>query len=160
DSAYAEHLRRRHRELVHRPRRSSPFDAHIEILCAASPFFGKALDGRFIEAETKYIPLLDEDPCTFAEFLSWAYTGQFTFKVEFGGVGWKKLCELWILGDKFQIPALQNAIIPLLAQKYDIQYFPSSKGSQGNGNIHLRVISYVYSNTACTSPLRRAITDI
>lgn len=55
-----------------------PFDAHIELLCAHSSFFDKALDGRFVEAETKYIPFPDEDPAIFTEFLSWAYTGQFT----------------------------------------------------------------------------------
>jgi hypothetical protein len=55
-----------------------PFDAHIELLCACSPFFDKALDGRFMEVETQHISIPDEDPKIFAEFLSWAYTGQFT----------------------------------------------------------------------------------
>jgi hypothetical protein len=80
-----------------------PFDAHIELLCALSPFFDKALEGRFDDAETKHIPLPGEDPKLFAEFLSWAYTGYFTFEGALKSVGWIDLFGLWIVGGRFEV---------------------------------------------------------
>lgn len=68
------------------------FDAHILLLCSKSQFFANALNGKFLEADTKHIPLPDDDPATFGEFLSWVYTGH--FPMEEGIPGWMDLCKL------------------------------------------------------------------
>jgi hypothetical protein len=80
-----------------------PFDAHVELLCSLSLFIDNALEDRFDEAGTNYIPLPDEDPYRFAEFLAWAYTGHFTWEKELKKIEWVELCEMWILGDRYQV---------------------------------------------------------
>lgn len=48
-------------------------DVHIELLRAISPFFRKAFDGSFREAETKRISLPEDEPPVVTAMLSWAY---------------------------------------------------------------------------------------
>src|SRR5436853_4538728 len=93
-----------------------PFDAHIELLCSSSPFFEHALNGRFIEAETKTVPLSDDDPDAFAEFLSWLYRDKI-FETN-KSPGWLELSKLWILADMLGVPTLQNEVMARFPAKF------------------------------------------
>ncbi|KAF2278662.1 uncharacterized protein EI97DRAFT_456118 [Westerdykella ornata] len=94
----------------------TPFDAHIELLCAHSPFFDNALKGRFQEAETKIIALPEDDPDSFSDLLSYVYTKRIS--VDEKATTWMDLCKLWVMADKYQIPALQNAVMAKMSKKW------------------------------------------
>ncbi|KAF2181939.1 hypothetical protein K469DRAFT_752393 [Zopfia rhizophila CBS 207.26] len=127
-----------------------PFDAHIELLCACSPFFDNALHGRFVEAETKMIPLPDDDPDTFTEFLSWMYNRRIF--ADNTKPGWLELSRLWVMADKYQVPELQNNVMELFPTKFEAM--------KCKGNVHPIVLDFVYDNTTADSPLRKMIVDI
>ncbi|OCK78890.1 hypothetical protein K432DRAFT_331197 [Lepidopterella palustris CBS 459.81] len=127
-----------------------PFDAHIELLCDCSPFFDNALNGRFIEAETKTVPLPEDDPDTFAEFLSWLYCEKI-FQTK-DNPGWMEISRLWVLADKLGIPTLQNKVMAEFPAKYTRLI--------NKGNIHPKVLDFVYENTHEDSQLRKIIVDI
>ena len=85
----------------------TPFDVHVELLCDASPYFDKLFDNRFATVSAASVRFPDHDPDTFAEFLNWVYTGAI-----FPGHLSPLLIEplrLWIQGEKFEVPELQNS---------------------------------------------------
>ncbi|OCL07583.1 hypothetical protein AOQ84DRAFT_276959, partial [Glonium stellatum] len=128
-----------------------PFDAHIELLCSScSPFFDNALNGRFIEGETKIVPLSNDDPDVFAKFLSWPYRDKI-FKTN-NNPGWLGLSKLWILTDELGVPTLQNEVIVMFLAKF--------KTTGRKGNIHLNALEYVYERSLPDSPVRCMLVDI
>ena len=125
------------------------FDVHVELLCDASPYFDKLFDNHFATVSAASVSFPDDDPDTFAEFLNWVYTGTI-----FPGYLRPLLIELlrlWIQGEKFEAPQLQNLVVARC------QHICDSKESTILG---LTAISYVYNNTAQGSVLRRMIVDI
>jgi hypothetical protein len=50
-----------------------PFTIHVELLCFRSPFFRKALKGPFQEAQTRVMPMPDDDVDAFSRFELWLY---------------------------------------------------------------------------------------
>lgn len=110
-----------------------PYDAHIELLCSKSQFFDRALNGnnytfthncpsaehhtigRFVEADTKYIPLPDDCPDAFADLLSWVYSGNVSLEARLPPSPdgppptWFDLCKLWILADKYEVRFLPDS---------------------------------------------------
>ncbi|KAL1955399.1 hypothetical protein VTO42DRAFT_8619 [Malbranchea cinnamomea] len=53
------------------------FPAHRAIVCVQSRFFEAALDGKFAEAQSKNVTLVDEDFATVERMLSFMYTGDY-----------------------------------------------------------------------------------
>lgn len=85
------------------------FLIHKEKLCSCSPFFEAAFKGNFLEAQTKSMILEGVDPKAFSDFLDWVYTS-----ADYLPSVLKRLLPLWLLAQRFMIPALQNRIMCLI----------------------------------------------
>jgi hypothetical protein len=59
-----------------------PFTIHVELLCFRSPFFRKALKGSFQEAQTRVMPMPDDDVDAFSRFELWLYSGHILGKFD------------------------------------------------------------------------------
>ncbi|KAF2092340.1 hypothetical protein K490DRAFT_32397, partial [Saccharata proteae CBS 121410] len=107
------------------------FTVHKSTLCAASPFFRKALNGNWKESRENSIPLSDEDPKLSKVYVHWAYFGAICVDSHI----WDgdrvsdalPLCRLWVLVDVLQDTAVKDAVIDVLCKcNYflvkDIQY--------------------------------------
>jgi hypothetical protein len=87
-------------------------------LCYYSPVFNKALNGIFLEGETQTMTLEDVDASVFGLLVSWLYTGNIAsrksrqhennFKLYQFPI---QLAKLWILGERFLMPQLQNGVV-------------------------------------------------
>ena len=123
------------------------FDAHIELICDCSPFFDNLLEHRFTEPQAKTIPLPDDDPDIFMEFLNWAYRRQiFEDKLS---PKWIELCQLWVLADKLGVRELQNFVITQCGNRY----------TRCHDFVDKETVGYVYDHTPADSPLRRMVVD-
>jgi hypothetical protein len=128
------------------------YTLHKDLLCFYSDFFRAALNGSFKEAVERKIELPDVKIEVFETFQVWLYT-QTLPKNEDEATevypAFARLIRLWIFGDKYQIPLLQNnAMDAMLAKVDEDQQVPT------------KVLNLAYENTVLNSPLRRAITDI
>lgn len=56
---------------------SETFNVHRVIVCMQSKFFAAACDGKFMEAQTGTINLIEDDPRTVERMLSYIYTGDY-----------------------------------------------------------------------------------
>ncbi|KAF1969086.1 hypothetical protein BU23DRAFT_571817 [Bimuria novae-zelandiae CBS 107.79] len=117
-----------------------PFDAHIELLCAHSPYFDEALEDRFDSPGTQYLTLPEDDPKIFTKVLSWMYNTRIGVSVLAESTTWELLCKIWLLADKY-------------ARKYDAS-------GEGRGNLDPSLIKLVYDKTCASSQLRHAIIAI
>jgi hypothetical protein len=52
-----------------------PFWIHKTLLSEKAPVFGRMFNGGFIEAETNYASLPEDDPMAFEAFVEWLYRG-------------------------------------------------------------------------------------
>ncbi|KAF1811878.1 hypothetical protein P152DRAFT_378213, partial [Eremomyces bilateralis CBS 781.70] len=137
------------------------FHIHQALLCSASPFFSRALNGRFREGTTKTVNLLDDDPRIVAAFVAWLYTGQvFGMFGMFGcgGPAWIDLCQLWIFGDRIAARRLQNEAMQLFLNSIRDKNGDAARFDFSNER-HAQAIDEIYENTAPDSPLREAIVD-
>lgn len=75
-----------------------------------SGYFEATLGGNFAESKTKVIELKEERIETFERFVLWLYTGKFHRFVP-SEPDFRPICELWVLGDRRQIPLLTNQMI-------------------------------------------------
>ena len=86
------------------------FDVHEKLLYYYSSFFvqkSKRVESS-LDANPEPITLQDVDPSTFGLFCNWIYYQK--IRNEQGSVpGLLELARLWVLGEQFQVPALQNA---------------------------------------------------
>jgi hypothetical protein len=127
----------------------TPFDVHVELLCDSSPYFDKLFDNRLATVSAASVSFPDDDPDTFAEFLNWVYTG--TIFPSHLHPPLIELLRLWIQGEKFEVPELQNLVVARCQHIYD---------SKKSAILGLAAISYVYNNTVHDSVLRRMIVHI
>ncbi|TVY90520.1 hypothetical protein LAWI1_G006819 [Lachnellula willkommii] len=118
------------------------FLVHKEFICYYSPFFDTAFNGGFEEGVTQSIDILSVYPQVFGLFVHWLYT-QNVVQDQHNEPPTRDLVDLWLLGDRFLIPRLQNDTLIALDQN-----------RVGTGR---RIgFSYrVYDNTVRGSPLRR-----
>ncbi|KAH8802265.1 hypothetical protein F5882DRAFT_284797, partial [Hyaloscypha sp. PMI_1271] len=94
------------------------FSVHKETLCYYSPVFNKAFNGVFLEGETQTMTLEDVEASVFGLLVSWLYTGDIaarksrqhdnSFKLYHKPT---QLAKLWILGERFLMPQLQNRVV-------------------------------------------------
>ncbi|KAH0273977.1 hypothetical protein KCU91_g5600, partial [Aureobasidium melanogenum] len=126
---------------------------HKDLLCFYSDFFRAAFNGSFKEAAERKIELPDTEVDVFEAFQVWLYTQKMP-KNENTSSGkvhleWPILIKLWIFGDKYQIPLLQNIVMDNSFDKVEM-----------DAETPLYWIRLAYENTTPNSPLRKAITDI
>ncbi|KAL3492452.1 hypothetical protein BJX62DRAFT_236271 [Aspergillus germanicus] len=131
----------------------TPFDVHLELLCDSSPYFNNLYGDRTDSAISEVpITLPDVDPDVFAEAISWMYRGKLSSDLSTRDRGMAFCFELWVLAEKFEIPALQNQAIGICKARIDNSAATSLPSTQ--------TIEYVYSNTKPGSPPRRLLLDV
>ncbi|THY29893.1 hypothetical protein D6D01_03441 [Aureobasidium pullulans] len=132
------------------------FVVHKDLLCFYSDFFRAAFNGSFEEATERKIKLPDVCIQTFESFQVWLYSrtllntedsanesGHATY------LTFTALAKLWIFGDKYLIPLLQNNVIDAMHDK-----------NEKETNNPVLVIKMAYTKTLPGSCLRRAVIDI
>jgi len=126
---------------------SETFRVHKNYMCHYSPYFDRAFNGSFAEAESQELTLDDTTPEVFGIFVNWLYTQ--TIINEGGELpSCRNLIDLWILADRVICPKLQNQTIIRLDQARLIRKrLPSSK------------FKCIYENTSDQSPLRAYVLD-
>ncbi|TIA16451.1 hypothetical protein D6C81_05943 [Aureobasidium pullulans] len=132
------------------------FVVHKGLLCFYSDFFRAAFNGSFEEATERKIKLPDVDIDTFENFQLWLYSrtlldtedsanesGHATY------LTFTALAKLWIFGDKYLIPLLQNNVIGAMHDK-----------NEKETRSPVLVVKMAYTETLPGSCLRRAVIDI
>jgi hypothetical protein len=79
---------------------------HKDFICYYSPFFDAAFNGNFKEGQTQTMEFDDVDVTAFGILSGWLYTQNISDSGEWPDL--TTLGRLWILGDRFLIPKLQN----------------------------------------------------
>ncbi|THY08532.1 hypothetical protein D6D01_09632 [Aureobasidium pullulans] len=121
------------------------YTLHKDLLCFYSDYFRAAFNGSFKEAAERKIELSDVEDEVFEFFQLWLYTRRLNwFDTRFS-----ILAKLWIFGDQYQMPLLQNCSIDTMLLKRTKQYTFQSE-----------VLGVAYANTLAGSPLRRAVIDL
>ncbi|THW70166.1 hypothetical protein D6D19_07996 [Aureobasidium pullulans] len=124
------------------------FTVHKELLIFYSDYFRAAFNGSFVEAAESKIELLDVAQEVFEHFHAWLYTRRLVSEDE-KPLMWLSLAALWVFGDRFQVPMLQNCVADeLFAKRERDNRFP------------LGLIKYVNGVTPVGSPLRRITVNI
>jgi hypothetical protein len=128
------------------------YSLHNDLLCFYSDFFRAAFNGSFKEATERKIELPDVETDVFEAFQVWLYTRvlpEADTESKYIHPGWSLLIKLWIFGDKYQIPLLQNVAIDAMLDKVE-----------KDKEVPTGMINYAYENTFLNSPLRKAVTDV
>ena len=127
------------------------FDVHKGLLCDCSPFFERAFNGNFIEAENTCVELGEQEPEVFAIFQNWLYTRRIVTDQEGqdSECTIMQLVKLYALADQYRITALVNATMDIfIEQLYEQKIFPNY------------AVEEVYQNTRSDDHLRRLLVDI
>jgi len=128
-----------------------------DLLAYHSTFFAGALNGSFLEADSKTIKLQDEDPSVFEFFIQWLYTGKAYFtdlclspeaRDNADGRYTSILVRAWILADKLGCLALRDFVMICLVNLHCQTI-----------NLRTSVIRIAYNNTTVNSKLRKWIVD-
>jgi BTB/POZ domain len=132
------------------------FMTYKQLICNASPFFQKALKGKFKEATIQQVELPDVDPEMFSQYLQWMYSGTIDVgiflladkKVDAADF-WPAVRKLYTLGSYLQCPAFGNMIIKCIRRKL---------GADGNIPLPTSLhISEIDSSTVGGCALRRLV---
>ena len=86
------------------------FSVHKDLLCETSKFFRAALLGKFKEGLEQTVPLPEDDPKVFDQFVNWLYTGKTTLTLNDTNL------DLFILADKIDAARLKNDIVDFYLQ--------------------------------------------
>ncbi|KAH0363124.1 hypothetical protein KCU65_g7599, partial [Aureobasidium melanogenum] len=125
------------------------FSIHKDLLVFYSDYFRAAFNGSFTEATEGRIELRDVELEVFQNFHSWLYTRKLLVdKIHSHNdesMSWGQLFDLWIFGDRFQVPLLQNCVMDEIIGRGD--------------EISLKFIKVAYENTVAGSPLRRIMIE-
>ncbi|KAG9533474.1 hypothetical protein KCU93_g338, partial [Aureobasidium melanogenum] len=129
---------------------------HKGLLCFYSDFFRAAFEGAFKEAHENKIELPDVFVDVFEAFQVWLYSRSLRDPKDHGDSSTRPqllphriLAYLWVFGDKYQIPLLQNDSADALLGKLDQE------------NLFATFVVHVaYQSTMQGSPLRRLAIDL
>ncbi|KAI4719439.1 hypothetical protein E4T48_04306 [Aureobasidium sp. EXF-10727] len=128
------------------------YSLHKELLCFYSDFLRAAFNGSFKEATERKIELPDVEIEVFESFQVWLYTQKMP-KNEIRPAQvypeWPLLTKLWIFGDKYQIPLLQNNVADAMLDKVD-----------KDKEAPLFALNLAYENTTSNAPLRKILVDV
>ncbi|THZ08703.1 hypothetical protein D6C91_10074 [Aureobasidium pullulans] len=132
------------------------YSVHKELLCFYSDFFRAAFNGSFKEAIESQIELPDAEISIFEAFQTWLYARTLLNAEDPMDKPDRPfyhshpiLAKLWIFGDKYQIPLLQNNVIDTMHEKVEKDKLAPST-----------CVALAYENTLPGSCLRRAVVDI
>ncbi|TIA13725.1 hypothetical protein D6C80_06131 [Aureobasidium pullulans] len=132
------------------------YSVHKELLCFYSDFFRAAFNGSFKEAIESRIELPDAEVSIFEAFQTWLYARTLLNAEDPMDKPDRPfyhshpiLAKLWIFGDKYQIPLLQNNVIDIMHAKVE-----------KDNNTPVKAIKLVYENALPGSSLREAIVTI
>ncbi|KAG9657190.1 hypothetical protein KCU64_g5366, partial [Aureobasidium melanogenum] len=124
------------------------YSIHKDLLVFYSDYFRAAFNGSFTEAAEGKISLPHESANVFDIVVKFVYTRQLSDGVDCD-VSWEMLCRVWIFGDKYLMPALQNEVMTALQLKYDkTKAAPTS------------CLKVIYNNTVSGSLLRKFVVDL
>lgn len=133
------------------------FDVHKRQLCETSPFFEAAFNGNFRE-KAGTMNLVEDDVQAFEHFVRWVYERDMDILLEGDKdhllARMRELIEVYVLADKYDIPALKNHIIQIL---FDAVKHGSDKKLHGLRLPLLEDVQYIYANTARGSTLRKFV---
>ncbi|CAD0087664.1 unnamed protein product [Aureobasidium vineae] len=120
------------------------FVIHKDLLTFDSDYFCGAFDGSFKEAAEGKLSLPDEQVNVFDIFNQFIYTRS----LEEHNLNSHTLIELWLFGDKFLIPCLQNAAMDALVKWLGIYDCPAYD------------VRAIWKRTMPSAPLRKLILDL
>jgi len=144
-----------------------------DLICSHSGFFKAACNPQWECGRTNTITLEEDDPKIFGIFLTWISTKdleqaedlvEVVEKVEGNEAEWdecyrKRYNELlgcYILGDVFQSPNFQNAVMGSIVSDLKIYYFGCARLLGSNRSSLIRV----FQSTPKTSPLRKMFLEV
>ena len=88
---------------------------HKFLVCRTAPYFQAALNGSFKEAAEQTITMPEQSPETIERFVLWVYTGKLLEgNEEAGDLTPMRLADIYIVGDIYGIPELQNSAMDCL----------------------------------------------
>ena len=116
---------------------------HEKLLCHHSPFFRKVFYAKGSTTQTFGLP--DEEDAPFKTFVGWLYSSSLPVPREESDLG--VLYDLYLMAEKFQIPALIADVLQVVREWY--KYSDSFPG--------LRRVQYIYANTSDGSPMRHML---
>jgi hypothetical protein len=136
---------------------------HKDVLCGASPFFEAACKPEWMNPNDKVLKLPDDDPETIQAMVYWMYYNticvleaisyrNFDFETtaeEAMGTIWGLFAKLYVCGDKYQMPRLQNDAADAMTEYSDNCKFNCPA-----------IIPWVYEHTSSDSRLRRLLVTI
>jgi len=127
------------------------FDVHTGIIAFYSGYFKAMFKEGFVDAETRTFRLSNEDPYVFERVRNWIYSRNLCGSGldEAKTLNTLTLVKLWIFGDKYAMPLLQNPAVDLILRNIDVRY---------NGPTSL--LPMIYEGTGQGSALRRLFIDI
>ncbi|KEQ81747.1 hypothetical protein M438DRAFT_367628 [Aureobasidium pullulans EXF-150] len=132
------------------------FTVHKELLCFYSDFFRAAFNGSFKEATEGRIELPDAQVDVFESFQVWLYSRSLLNTEDLQDQpdyqkypSFSALARLWVFGDKYQIPLLQNCVIDSILEK-----------QKQSNRFNTCIVRIAYQDTIQESPLRRLAIDI
>ncbi|KAG9672397.1 hypothetical protein KCU99_g6937, partial [Aureobasidium melanogenum] len=124
------------------------FAIHKDLLTFYSDFFRGAFNGSFIEAAEGKLSLPDVEVPIFDIFNQFLYTGRLA-----DGEGHTlrsiTLINLWLFGDRFIVPCLQNSAIDALGKRFHKSL-----------SLPTRFNKLIWENTLPSAPLRKYMLDI
>ncbi|KAF2016694.1 hypothetical protein BU24DRAFT_208018 [Aaosphaeria arxii CBS 175.79] len=116
---------------------------HEKLLCYHSPFFRKTFYSKSNTSKTFGLP--DEEDLPFKTFVGWLYSSSLPVPREEADLGLQ--FDLYLMAEKFQIPALVQDILQVVREWY--KYSDTYPG--------LRRVQYIYANTEDGSPMRHML---
>lgn len=120
---------------------------HKDLLVFYSDYFRGAFNGTFKEATEGKVSLPDERKDDFEIFNQFIYSRSLA-DGEGHTLPWDQLIRVWLLGDKYLVPALQNSTMNSIRKKSDMEnWVPTDK------------VKLIWKNTLPSSPLRKFILD-
>ncbi|KAL2027397.1 hypothetical protein VTO58DRAFT_111488 [Aureobasidium pullulans] len=124
------------------------YSLHKGLLCFYSDYFRAAFNGSFKEATDGKIELMDVEPEVFDIFQVWLYSRRLQAPAD-SVLYFSTLGQLWVFGDKHQIPLLQNEVMDeIFAKEAKLKVF------------HTKLVNLAYEHTPVGSPLRKAVIEI
>jgi hypothetical protein len=126
--------------------KKKPFLIHKDLLVFYSDYFRGAFNGSFSEATKGSIYLADERVDVFTIVNQFVYTRQLSEKLD-SDLEWEMLARIWLFGDKYLMPSLQNRVMDMLIEK-----------NANTGTIPSFLLTITYNNAPPGSPLRKFLT--
>jgi len=116
---------------------------HEKLLCYHSPFFRSIFYAK--NSTTRSFGLPDEEDAPFKTFVGWLYSSSLPVPREEADL--TMLLDLYLMAEKFQIPALISDVLQVVREWY--KFSDTYPG--------LRRVQYIYANTEDGSPMRHML---